>query len=123
MNKDFSKDNFPNSFIDHIVGECVGCEVFSFMDFFSSTTRFKSNPKDQNKMAFICPWGTFTYMKIPFGLKNFGATFQRAMSFTFHDLKHIAETYLDDLALRSHKRSDHPSHLRIIFERCRYYQI
>jgi hypothetical protein len=59
----------------------------------------------------------------PFGLKNVGATFQWAMSFSFHDLKHIVEAYLDDLASRSRKRSDHPAHLRLIFERCRYYQI
>jgi hypothetical protein len=58
-----------------------------------------------------------------FGLKNDGATFQRAMSFSFHDLKHIVEAYLDDLASRYRKRADHPTHLRLIFERCRYYQI
>ena len=52
-------------------------------------------------MTFICPWGTFAYRKMPFGLKNAGATFQRAMSFAFHDLKHIVEAYLDDLASRS----------------------
>jgi hypothetical protein len=74
-------------------------------------------------MDFICPWGTFAYRKMPFGLKNVGATFQRAMSFSFHDLKHIVEAYLDDLASCSRKRSDHPTHLRLIFERCRYYQI
>jgi hypothetical protein len=60
---------------------------------------------------------------MPFGLKNAGATFQRAMSFAFHDLKHIVEAYLDDLASRSRKRTDHPTHLRLIFERCRYFRI
>jgi hypothetical protein len=44
-----------------------------------------------------------------FGLKNVGATFQRAMYFSFHDLKHIVEAYLDDLASCSHKRHDHPT--------------
>jgi hypothetical protein len=74
-------------------------------------------------MTFICPWGRFAYIKIPFGLKNVGATFQWAMSFAFHDLKHIVEAYLNDLASRSRKRSDHLVHLQIIFERCRYYRI
>jgi hypothetical protein len=45
------------------------------------------------------------------------------MSFTFHDLKHIVEAYLDDLASRSRKRKDHPTHLRLIFEHCHYFQI
>jgi hypothetical protein len=60
---------------------------------------------------------------MPFSLKNAGATFQWAMSFSFHDLKHIVEDYLDDLASRYHKRVDHPAHLRLMFERCRYYWI
>jgi hypothetical protein len=60
---------------------------------------------------------------MPFGLKNAGATFQRAMTFTFYDLKHIVEAYLDDLDAHSHKRMDHAMHLRLVFERCRYYKI
>jgi hypothetical protein len=52
---------------------------------------------DQHKTAFICPWGTFAYRKLPFGLKNVGVTFQRAMSYAFHDIKHIVQPYLDDL--------------------------
>jgi hypothetical protein len=62
-------------------------------------------------MTFICPWGTFAYKKMSFGLKNVGATFQRAMSFSFHDLKHIVKAYLDDMESHSRKRSDHPTHL------------
>jgi hypothetical protein len=60
---------------------------------------------------------------MPFDLKNVGATFQRAMSFSFHDIKHIVESYLDDLSSCSSKRVDHPTHLRLIFERCRYFWI
>ena len=66
-------------------------------------------------MAFIYPWGTFVYKKIPFGLKNVGATFQREMNFAFHDIKAIFEPYLVDLLAHSHKRIDHPDHLRLIF--------
>eukprot|EP00253_Pinus_taeda_P005158 PITA_05158 len=45
------------------------------------------------------------------------------MSYAFHDIKHVIEAYLDDLAARSRKRTDHPSHLRMVFERCRFYKI
>jgi hypothetical protein len=51
-----------------------------------------------------------------FGLKNARVTFQRAMNFAFHDLKHIVEAYLDDLVAHSRKRVDHPKHLRLVFE-------
>jgi hypothetical protein len=111
LNKACPKDNFPTPFIDQIVNECAGYKVFSFMDGFLGYNRIQIKPKDQHKTAFICPWGTFSYRKMPFGLKNVGATFQRAMSFSFHDLKHIVEAYLHDLASRSHKRVDHPTHL------------
>jgi len=43
----------------------------------------------------------FAYKKMPFGLKNARATFQRAMSYDFHDIKHVIEAYMDDLAARS----------------------
>ena len=74
-------------------------------------------------MAFIFPWGTFPYNKLPFGLKNARATFQHAISFVFHDIKHIVEPYLDDLPAHSQRREDHPGHLRDIFLRCRHYNI
>jgi hypothetical protein len=93
------------------------------MDGFSRYNQIQIKPEDQHKTKFICPWGTFEYRKMPFGLKNIGATCQWDMSFAFHDLKHIVEAYLDDLASHSRKRTDHPAHLRLIFERFRYFRI
>jgi hypothetical protein len=123
LNKACPKDNFATPFIDQIIDECAGCEAFSFMYGFLGHNQIQIKPEDQHKMIFIFPWGTFAYRKMPFGLKNVGATFQRAMSFSFHDLKHIVEAYLDDLSSRSCKRTDHPTHLRLIFERCHYFRI
>jgi hypothetical protein len=80
-------------------------------------------PEDQHKMAFICPWGTFAYRKLPFGLMNAGTTFQCAMSYAFHDIKHIVQPYLDDLPAHSMHQVDHPTHLGAIFIRCRFYCI
>ena len=60
---------------------------------------------------------------MPFGLKNVGATFQRAMTLIFHDLKSIIEVFLDDLAAHSHMRMCHSYHLRLVFERCRHYLV
>ena len=61
------------------------------MDGFSSYNQIEILPSDQHKMTFIFPWGTFAYKKIPFGLRNVDATFQRTMSYAFHDIKHIVE--------------------------------
>ena len=73
LNRACPKDNFPTPFIDHILDECARSEVFYFMDSFSRYNQIK--PEDQHKIAFICPWGTFPYRKMPFVLKNAGATF------------------------------------------------
>ena len=116
-------DNFPTPFINQILDECVGSEVFSFMDGFSGYNQIQIKPDDQHKTTFICPWGTFAYRKMPFGLKNVGATFQRAMTLIFHDLKNIIEVYLDDLVAHSHLRVCHLYHLRLVFEGCRHYQV
>ena len=93
------------------------------MDGFSGYNQIEILPSDQHKTTFIFPWGTFAYKKLPFSLKNARATFQRAMSYVFHDIKHIVEPYLDDLPTHSQRREDHPGNLRDIFLRCRDYNI
>jgi len=123
INRACPKDNYPTPYIDQIIDDCAGSELFSFMDSFSGYNQINILPADQPKMAFIYPWGTFAYCKLPFGLKNARATFQRAMSYAFHDMKHIVQPYLDDLPAHSLHRADHLIHLRAIFMRCRHYQI
>ena len=93
------------------------------MDGFFGYNQIQIKPKDQHDTAFIYPWGTFAYQKIPFSLKNVGATFQWDMTFAFHDLKQIIEVYLDHLDAHSHLRVRHPYHLRLVFKRCHRYQI
>jgi hypothetical protein len=93
------------------------------MDGFSGYNQIDILPADQHKTTFIFPWGTFAYRKLPFGLKNVGATFQWAMSYAFHDIKHIVEPYLDDFPAHSSHRRDHIGHLRAIFLRCWFYNI
>jgi hypothetical protein len=115
INKACPKDNFPTPFVNHIVDDCARSEIFSLMDGFSGYNQLNIVHEDQHKTTFIYPWGTFTYQKLPFSLKNVGATFQRAMSYAFHDIKHIMQPYLDELPTHSMHRVDHPIHLRAIF--------
>jgi hypothetical protein len=93
------------------------------MDGFSGYNQIQIHPADQYKTAFTTPWGTFSYHLMPFGLKNAGATFQRAMTYIFHDLANIILAYLDYLTARSKKRTQHLDDLRIIFQRCCQYNI
>ena len=85
---------------------------------FSDTIRSKSERKTSTKIHLLPHGAPFAYRVMPFGLKNAGATFQRAMTYCFHDLVHILLVYLDDLTARSRKRSDHLTDLRQVFLRC-----
>ena len=61
---------------------------------------------------------------MPFGLKNVGATYQRAMTVIFHDmLGHHMEIYIDDIVVKSKKVAEHVKHLRKGFERMRLHQL
>ena len=102
LNKACRKDNFPTPHIDQIIENCVESVIFLFMDGFSGYNQIEILPSDQHKKEFIFPWGTFSYKKLPFGLKNAGTVFQRVMSYAIYDIKHIVEPYLDNLLAHSH---------------------
>jgi len=96
----------------------------SFLDGFSRYNQVAVHPDDQEKTAFTTPWGTFMYAKMPFGLMNVGATFQRAMDLDFVGLKDkFVLIYLDDLTVYSHNHHDHLQHLRRVFLKCRRFAI
>jgi hypothetical protein len=81
------------------------------MDGLSGYNQIQIEPEDQHKTTFICPWGSFSYRKMSFNHKNVEETLEHAMTFCFHDLKHIVEAYLDDLPAHSRKRLDQFTHL------------
>jgi putative transposase len=67
LNKTCLKDNLTTSFIDYIVDDFISCDIVSFIDGFSRYNQIQTKPEDQHKTTFICPWGKFTYSKMPFG--------------------------------------------------------
>jgi hypothetical protein len=118
------KDNYPLPNMEHLLQRVTGAGMMSMLDGFSGYNQVLLKREDQLKTTFTTPWGTFMYLRMSFGLMNVGATFQRAMDFSFRDLiQKIIEIYQDDLTVVSKERKDHISHLRIVFERCRKYGI
>ena len=78
------------------------------MDGFSRYNQIKMGPEDMEKTSFITPWGTYWYKVMPFGLKNAGATYQRATTTLLHDLIHKeVEVYVDDMIVKSKDREGH----------------
>ncbi|GJZ05511.1 reverse transcriptase domain-containing protein [Tanacetum coccineum] len=71
------KYHFPLPFMDQMLERLAGNEYYCFLDGFLSYFQIPIDPKDQEKTAFTCPYGTFAYRRMPFGLCNAPGTFQR----------------------------------------------
>jgi ribonuclease HI len=124
LNKASPKDDFPLPHIDILVDNAARNATYSFMDGFSGYNQIRMAEEDKEKTTFVTPWGTFCYKVMPFGLKNAGATYQRAMVTLFHDLMHQeVEVYVDDILAKSKKEEDHVQVLRRLFERLRKFQL
>ncbi|CAL8175199.1 unnamed protein product [Prunus armeniaca] len=122
LNRACPKDEFPLPNMDILIDSTSGQGLLSFMDGFSGYNKIKMSPKDAENTAFRTPYGNFYYTVMPFGLKNAGATYQRAMTAVFHDMmgKEV-EDYVDDLVVKSKTREGHQEVLRRVLERCRLY--
>ncbi|XP_052728311.1 uncharacterized protein LOC108320289 [Vigna angularis] len=124
LNRSSPKDNFPLPHIDTLVDNTAKYSLFSFMDGFSGYNQIKMAPEDMEKTTFITLWGTFCYKVMSFGLKNAGATYQRAMVTLFHDMMHREiEVYVDDMIAKSESEEEHVLNLKKLFERLRKYKL
>ncbi|KAA0046554.1 uncharacterized protein E6C27_scaffold114G00770 [Cucumis melo var. makuwa] len=97
-----------------MIDATAGHEALSFMDGSSGYNQIRMALDDEEKTAFRTPKGIYCYKVMPFGLKNAGATYQRAMQRIFDDMlhKHI-ECYVDDLVVKSKKKCDHLKDLKL----------
>jgi len=81
-------------------------------------------PEDERHTSFRTPLGVYCYTVMPFGLKNAGVTYQRAMSIIFYShLWKMVECYVDDIVVKSHNKNDHLRDLKIIFDIMRAHQL
>ncbi|XP_062080882.1 uncharacterized protein LOC133785678 [Humulus lupulus] len=77
LNAATHKDHFPLPFIDHMLKRLAGHPYYYYLDDYLRYNQIVISPKDQEKTTFTCPFGTFTFRRMPFGLCNAPATFQR----------------------------------------------
>jgi hypothetical protein len=73
---------------------------FCFLDGFSGFSQIAIKKEDQEKTTFTCPYGTYAYRRMPFGLCNAPATFQRCISAIFYGFcEEIVEVFMDDFSI------------------------
>ncbi|GKV13619.1 hypothetical protein SLEP1_g24610 [Rubroshorea leprosula] len=116
------KDEHPMPIADLLVDGVARHKILSFMDGHSGYNQIFIADADVPTIAFRCPGavGTFEWVVMPFGLKNAGATYQRATNAIFHDMiGKFMEIYIDDVVVKSNGEADHLVHLRKSFEQMR----
>ncbi|KAC9709418.1 hypothetical protein E3N88_45354 [Mikania micrantha] len=100
LNDATRKDHFPLPFIDQMLERLSGQQFYYFLDGFSGYFQIPIAREDQEKTTFTYPYGTFAYRRMPFGLCNAPATFQRCMVAIFQDMiKTSMEVFMDDFSV------------------------
>ncbi|GJW77835.1 reverse transcriptase domain-containing protein [Tanacetum coccineum] len=119
LNEATRKDHFPLPFMDQMLERLAGNEYYCFLDGFSGYFQIPIDPKDQEKTTFTCPYGTFAYRRMPFGLCNAPGTFQRCMMAIFHDMiEKTMEVFMDDFLVFGNSFSTCLSNLEKMLKRC-----
>ncbi|GKB39021.1 reverse transcriptase domain-containing protein [Tanacetum coccineum] len=97
----------------------AGNEYYCFLDGFSGYFQIPIDPQDQENTTFTCPYGTFAYRRMPFGLCNAPGTFQRCMMAIFHDMiEETMEVFMDDFSVFRDSFSSCLSHLDKMLKQC-----
>ena len=113
------KDHFPLPFIDQLLERVSGHPFYCFLDGYSEYFQIEIAAEDQEKTTFTYPFGTYAYRRMPFGLYNALATFQRCMLSIFSDMvERIMEVYMDDITIYGGTFEECLANLETVLRRC-----
>jgi hypothetical protein len=124
LNKHCPKDPFPLPRIDQIIHSIVGCARLSFLDAYSGYNQIKLKKEDEEKIAFITPYGVFCYQVMSFGLKNVGATYQRMMQNCLRSqIGQNIQVYIDDVVITTREEESLISDFAETFDNINRYKL
>ena len=113
------EDHFPLPFLDQLLERVSRHPFYCFLDGYSGYFQIEIALEDQEKTTFICPFGTYAYMRMPFGLCNALATFQRCMLSIFSDMvEHIMKVYTNDITIYGGTFEECLANLETVLNRC-----
>ncbi|GJS66171.1 reverse transcriptase domain-containing protein [Tanacetum coccineum] len=119
LNDATRKDHFPLPFMDQMLERLAGNEYYCFLDGFLGYFQIPIDPHDQEKITFMCPYGTFAYRRMSFGLCNAPGTFQRCLMAIFHDMiEKMMEVFMDDFLVFGNSFGNCLSHVDKMLKRC-----
>ncbi|KAL4379478.1 hypothetical protein GQ457_02G026980 [Hibiscus cannabinus] len=112
LNKATRKDHFPLPFIDQMLDRLAGKQFYCFLDGYSGYNQIAIAPEDQSKTTFTCPYGTFAFRRMPFGLCNAPAMFP--------DINEdCLEIFMDDFSTFEEDFDNCLSNLEKVLKRCK----
>ena len=114
-------DPYYMTTLEEILEKVGESRVMTKLDLAKGFYQVEVEPKSQEKTAFISPFGKFQFTRMPFGLKNAPAIFQRLMEVVLNDCYGFSAPYIDDILVFSSSRAEHVQHLRLVLEKLRKY--
>ena len=120
LNEKTIDDRYPIPNIEDILDKLGKCNYFTTLDLASGFHQIEMNKNSIQKTAFNVENGHYEYLRMPFGLKNAPATFQRVMDHVLRDLQNkICLVYMDDIIIFSTSLQEHISNLKQVFQKLR----
>ena len=118
LNEKTIGDFYPLLNIIGISNQLGSAQYFSVFDLASGFHQIRMSPEDSHKAAFSTPYGHYEFDRIPFGLKNAPATFQRLMDLVLTGLQGTELfVYLDDIVLYANSSEEHEETFNKLMER------
>ena len=119
LNKATRKYHSPLPFLDQMLDRLASHEYYCFLDGYFGYNQIAIALEDQEKTTFTCPYGTFAFRRMPFGLCNAPGTFQRCMMAIFSDMvERTIEIFMDDFSVMGNSFDNCLENLRIVLARC-----
>ena len=119
INKVTTPDPFQIPLIDDLLDSLSEAKFISKLDMTKGFYQIPVAEKDKDKTAFCTPWGKYAFTRMPFGLRNAPATFQRCMNVVLEGLEEFTGAYIDDVIVYSNSWEEHLRHLREVLDRLR----